>query len=65
MGKPKYIFDPDCTHEDYAKERSIFGGQKSGDYQCLRCGFTWDPHNPPLDLEEKKYINFLTYSLLI
>jgi hypothetical protein len=26
---------------------TIFGGQKSGDYQCLRCGFTWDQHNPP------------------
>ena len=54
MGKPKYILDPDCTHEEYAKERSTFGGQKSGDYQCIRCGFIWDPHNPPLGLEEKK-----------
>lgn len=53
MGKPKHTVDPDCLHLEYAKERSVFGGQRSGDYECLRCGFTWDPNNPPADLEEK------------
>lgn len=53
MGKPKHTVDPECLHLEYAKERSVFGGQRSGDYECLRCGFTWDPNNPPAGLEEK------------
>lgn len=52
--KPRYQEDPDCKHKEYAMERPIFGGQKSGDYQCLRCGFTWDPKNPPPSLESDK-----------
>jgi hypothetical protein len=48
MSKHNFIADQDCTHEEYARERPIFGGQKSGDFQCLKCGFTWDPDDPPV-----------------
>jgi hypothetical protein len=54
MKRIRFKSNPDCTHKEYAMERPIFGGQKSGDYQCLECGFTWNPKNPPPGVEKKK-----------
>ena len=53
MGKRRFVVDPDCVHEEYEKERPIFGGQKSGALQCMRCGLTRNPNNPPQIFKDK------------